>query len=233
MRYIFYTFIVLMSTLSFAQSIDKYVPENAKLYLPVLKTEVENTFPEVKYPYYFAGLAEQESCISLKHSRCWSPKSMLKTSREEGAGIFQLTRAYNTNGTTRFDSLNDLRAKHMEELRELAWGNVYQRPDLQIRSMLLMSKDNYKVFYLVNDQKERLKMMDAAYNAGPGSVKKRRLQCGLTKGCDPQIWFDNVELMKTLSQKPIYGNRSPYMINNEHVDLIFNHRMGKYEPYFK
>lgn len=221
-----------MSSLSFAQSIDKYVPENAKKYLPVLQIEVSKNFTDLQYPYYFGGLIEQESCISLKHSRCWSATSSLKTAREEGAGLGQITKAYNKDGSIRFDSLNDLRARHMAELRELAWGNVYQRPDLQMRSIILMSKDNYKVFYLVNDQKERLKMTDAAYNAGPGSVKKRRLQCGLTKGCDPQQWFDNVGRMKVLSQKPIYGDRSPQGINDEHVDLIFNHRMDKYKPYF-
>ena len=87
------------------------------------------------------------------------------------------------------------------------------------------------MFFEVKDELNRLKMTDSAYNAGPGSVKKRRLQCGLTKGCNPQVWDNNVGSIATLSSKPIYGNRSPLSINNEHVDFIFNKRMDKYRPY--
>lgn len=218
---------------SVAQDIKTFIPLNATKYLPVLKAEVNNNFNEIVTPWYFGGLIEQESCISLRHSRCWLPTSSLKTSREEGAGIGQLTRAYKVDGTLRFDSLSDLRKAHMTELKELSWSNVYQRPDLQIRGLLLMSRDNYKGFFQVTTQLERLKMTDAAYNSGSSSVRKRRLQCGLTKGCNPQVWDGNVGSMKVLSSKPIYGTRSPQFINDEHVEMIFHKRMNKYEPYFK
>lgn len=214
-----------------AQDIKTYIPVKATKYLPVMKVEVDNYFKEIDHKEYFGGLVEQESCISLKHSKCWDPTSQLKTSREWGVGLSQITVAYKADGSVRFDSLSDLRKAHLAELQELSWSNVTQRPDLQVRGLVLMSKDNYKVFFEVKDELNRLKMTDSAYNAGPGSVKKRRLQCSLTKGCDPKVWDNNVGSIATLSSKPIYGNRSPLSINNEHVDLIFNKRMGKYRPY--
>jgi membrane-bound lytic murein transglycosylase MltF len=126
-----------------------------------------------------------------------------------------------------------MRNRYKEDLNELAWSNIYQRPDLQIRAILLMTKDNHRIFNLVpSTEIEKWKMIDAAYNSGPGSVKKRRTVCGLKKDCDPTIWKHNLEDTVVLSQKPIYGNRSPHFINNEHVEMIFDHRMHKYEPFF-
>lgn len=222
--------ILLLSSYAQAQNIETYVPEKAKVYSPVLKKELAVYFPTLLYKEYFGGLAEQESCISLKHSKCWDPRSQLLTKRERGSGIFQITKAFKTDGTLRFDSLEAMRSKYRNDLKDLSWDNVLQRPDLQIRAMLLMAKDNYKLFYLVSDDLERLKMTDAAYNAGYNSVRKRRMVCGLTEKCNPNIWFGNLEKTFVLSQKPIYGNRSPQFINNEHVELIFKKRMGKYKP---
>lgn len=222
-----------ISGLVMAQDIRTYIPVNSKKYIPVLKKEVEMYFKELETPEYFGGLIEQESCISLKHRRCWEPTSQLKTSREWGAGLGQLTVAYRADGSVRFDSLSDLRKAHMQELKDLSWNNITSRPDLQIRGVLLMTKDNYKGLYQVKTQIERLKMADAAYNSGPGSVRKRRLQCGMTKGCDPQIWDHNVGRMNVLSNKPIYGTRSPQFINDEHVEMIFHKRMNKYGIYLR
>lgn len=213
--------------------IKTYIPTNAYALLPTLKSETDRIFSDTGTPEYFGGLIEQESCISLTHSRCWKPSSQLKTSREEGAGVGQLTRAYNQDGSIRFDALTDLRNRYTSELKELSWSNVYQRPDLQIRSILLMSRDNWKRFPEVRDPFQRVAFMDAAYNGGAGGAVKERLQCGLTKGCNPQFWFGHVEKVCLKSKKPIYGNRSACDINREHVDLVIHYRMNKYVPYLR
>lgn len=232
MKYFILVFLFI-ANIAFAQKVDvkTYIPPKALTYLPVMNSEVRTYFNDTPIPQYFGGLVEQESCISLKHSRCWDPSSQLLSARERGAGLGQITKAFREDGSIRFDSLSDLRKAHMQDLKDLSWSNVVSRPDLQIRSILLMSKDNYKIFFAVNDVVERFKMMDAAYNAGPNSVKKRRLRCGLTKDCNPQTWDENVGSMQVLSLKPIYGTRSPQFINDEHVDMIFNIRMNKYKPY--
>ena len=76
------------------------------------------------------ALIEKESCISLEHRTCWSTAARLKTSREEGAGLGQITRAWDASGALRFDALAETVAMDPRALQELNWGNVYTRADL-------------------------------------------------------------------------------------------------------
>lgn len=222
----------LVAFTSTAQKVDvrTYIPKNAYALFPVLQEEIYRLIPETPYPEYFGGLGEQESCLSLTHSRCWLPTSQLLTKREEGGGLFQLTRAYREDGSLRFDSLQAAREQWRTELKDLSWGNLYQRPDLQIRTMLLMVRRDLKLFADAPPL-EQYKFADSAYNGGPGDVKKSRTKCALTPGCNPNIWKGNVEAVSVKSDKPIYGNRSAKFINNEHVENIFELRMHKYRPY--
>lgn len=218
----------------FAQNVKTYIPVNAIKYQSTFKTEVYKIVPDTKYPEYYPSLTEQESCISLTHKRCFDPTSELLTSREQGSGFGQITRAFNKDGSIRFDSLEDLRKRHMAELKELSWSNVKQRPDLQIDQLILMTLDNHKTLWQITSELERYKMGDAAYNEGIGKLKKERLQCSLTNGCNPQIWFGNVEKINLYpAAKPIYGTRTAYDITREHVYNVFELRMNKYIPYMK
>lgn len=210
-----------------------YIPTNAYKYLPILKVEQTKYWPNHPHPEQFGALGEHESCISLRHPRCWSPTSMLKTQREEGAGIFQITRAYDKNGKLRFDALQELKDKHPSVLSDWSWENVYQRPDLQLRAVVLKSKDNFDYLKVVADPIERLKFSDAAYNGGMGGVNSDRRLCGMTDGCNPQIWFGNVEKTCTKSKAVLYGNRSACDINRNHVNDVINIRSVKYKPYMK
>jgi hypothetical protein len=179
------------------------------------------------------ALIEHESCISLKHSRCWDPSSRLKTTREEGAGFFQLTRAYNNSGGIRFDVISELRSKYPKELYELNWSNVYQRPDLQIRAGILKSKENYLQFEKIAENTiEALAFADAAYNGGIGGVNTERRACYISKGCDHTRWFNNVELYCMKSKSALYGNRSACDINRHHVRDVILVRSSKYSKFF-
>jgi hypothetical protein len=206
-----------------------YVPPQAFQYKDMISSELDKHFPNIPNKHYIPALFEHESCISLKHKRCWNSKSQLKTSREEGAGLLQITRAYNADGSLRFDSLYEMRTRYKTELKDASWSTIYGRPDVQIRMGILMSRDNYNKLYDVPDSYEKLKMADAAYNGGMGGLQKERRLCGLTKGCNPNVWFGNVERMTVKSMKPIYGNRSPWDINRHHVADVINTRMPKYE----
>lgn len=225
--------IVLMPATTYAQNVRTYIPKNAHALLPLLKTEQERIFPGFEQPEYFGGLIEHESCISLTHSRCWNPKSRLKTSREEGAGLGQVTRAYDAKGKLRFDTLADLKRKYRSELGEWSWANVYDRPDLQIRGVLLLSKENYSRFSGASNTYERTAMADAAYNGGAGSVQKSRQSCNLAKGCDASKWFNNTERYCHKSKKPLYGNRSACDIWLNHPKDVMKVRMNKYKPYLR
>lgn len=227
------TLFLITNTYASGHSPYTYVPEKAKEYIPLLKKEIDKTLPDFKEPYYFGGLIEQESCVSLTSSRCWDPKSRLKTSREEGAGLGQLTRAYNSNGTLRFDSLKDIRLKYMNDLRDLTWKNIYYRPDLQIKSLLLLWNENYSKLYNITGPKNRIMFADAAYNGGLRGVYNDQRLCSLTKGCNYQYWFGNVEKTCTKSKRILYGNKNACDINREHVYNVIKIRMDKYKPYFE
>ena len=183
---------------------------------------------------YLASLIEHESCISLTHSRCWNSKSRLRTPREEGAGLGQITRAFRPNGSTRFDALTELKQKHPLALSELTWYNVYNRPELQMRAVVLKMQDNYKYYnkYSVVPT-EAYGFADAGYNGGLGGVNNERRACKLASWCDPNKWFDNVEKLCLKSKAALYGNRSACDINRHHVRDVLLVRSTKYDQYFK
>lgn len=199
------------------------VPEGFHKYGATLKAEQRAYWPDHPDPALLAALVEQESCASK--SACWNPGARLKTSREEGAGMGQITRAYRADGSVRFDALADLRGRYDEELGALAWGNVYRRPDLQLRALVLMSRDAARPF---RGSAGWLAFGDAGYNGGVAGVQKERRACQLSKGCDPGRWFGHVEAHCMKSRQPLYGNRSACDINREHVRNVLLVRPVKY-----
>lgn len=200
-------------------------------FVPLIKEEVKTHWPDLPWAHYIAGLIAHESgCPALKS--CWSPTAKLKTPREEGAGLGQITRTWRPDGTTRFDSLTEMRNKH-PSLREWSWQNVYQRPDLQIRAVVLMSKANWDALRFVTEPHERLTMANAAYNGGLGGVQSDRRACQIKPGCDPQKWWGHVEHTCTKSKAPLYGQRSACDINRMHSEHVVRKEMPKYERLFK
>jgi len=232
---IFILLIIIVLTLYSSEcKIKTYIPVNAKENLINLYIETYEILPDFSKPYYFGALIEHESCVRLCGNgywakRCWSPKSQLKTDREEGAGVFQLTRTYRKNGTIRFDTILNLKQKYPKQLYELSWDNVYDRLDLQIKAGLLLWRDNYKI--LNNDISEYNKMCfsDAAFNMGYRAILNRRSYCKLQKGCNPNVWKDNVENI-CLKTKKIY-NRRICDIGTNHVNNTLL-RLDKYEDNF-
>lgn len=194
-------------------------------YGAALKVEQIRYWPAHPCPEVLAALVEQESCISLKSRGCWNPTAKLKSEREEGAGMGQITRAYRADGSQRFDALAGLRSQYGNDLGELSWQNVYARPDLQLRAIVLMSRDNARAFRAAPSM---LAFGDAAYNGGQAGVQKERRACALTQGCDAGQWFGNVELHCLKSRQPLYGGRNACDINREHVRNVFLVRADKY-----
>lgn len=215
-----------------AQNVKTYIPEQAYQYFPYIVQEADLYTPTLTPTAYYGALIEHESCVSLKAKRCWSPTSELKTSREQGVGLGQITRAYHPSGKLRFDTLQELKQKHSQELKELSWSTVKQRVDLQIRAIVLLTKANYDQLYSIPDSYQKLAFTDSAYNGGLRDVNKDRRLCGLTQGCNSLIWFNNVEKHCSKSQKKLYGNRSACDINRTHVRDVLITRLPKYEQAF-
>ncbi|MYM31477.1 hypothetical protein GTP58_24390 [Duganella sp. CY15W] len=201
------------------------LPAGAAKYLPLLKAEQQRLWPDHPHPALLASLVEQESCVTLRSRGCWNPGAQLKTAREEGAGVGQITRAYRADGSVRFDALAGLRDQYGGELGALSWSTVYQRPDLQFRALVLMSRDSARQFRAAP---AALEFGDAGYNGGPAGVQRERRACALATGCNPGQWFGNVELHCLKSREPLYGSRSACDINREHVRNVFQVRSAKY-----
>ncbi len=198
----------------------------AKPFASVIGDEVSAHWPDLPWPHYVAALIAHESgCPALRS--CWSPTAKLKTAREEGAGLGQITRAWRADGSLRFDSLADMRDRH-PSLRAWSWANVYQRPDLQIRAVVLMSRGNWDALRAVPDYWERLAMTNAAYNGGLAGVSADRRACKVRAGCDPQRWWGHVELTCTKSHAPLYGQRSACDINRGHARHVLLHQFPRY-----
>ncbi|MBL8387023.1 MAG: hypothetical protein JNK17_02180 [Hydrogenophaga sp.] len=204
------------------------VPAQAVPYLPVLSAELAKTWPGAPVPgEYFGALVHHESACAVSPRKCWNPAVRLKTPREEGAGLGQLTRAWSKTGALRFDKLAEMRQAH-PALRELRWESVYQRADLQLRTMVLMVKADYPRFA---GTAEPLAFTDAAYNGGWGGVQKERRACGMTSGCNPQRWFGHVERVCLKSTAALYGQRSACDINRHHVRDVLLVQMPRYRGF--
>lgn len=212
-----------------AWSQQDYIPPRAYEHRDTIKAELDRLFPTVPRYNYIPALIEHESCVTLRSKTCWSSFSQLKTQREEGAGLGQLSRAYNKDGSLRFDTLSDMRNRYRRDLGELNWKTIYQRPDMQIKVIVLMVKESYNRLYDVEDGNERLAMSDAAYNGGMGGVLRERRQCALTKGCNSNVWFGHVSNHCLKSKKPLYANRSACDINRHHVIDVMQRKLPKYE----
>jgi len=227
-------FLILLFTLmsTFAYANTNFVPPKAFEFKETIRMELDRHFPNIPEYNFVPALIEHESCITLRHRRCWTPQARLKSAREEGAGLGQITRAFRPDGSIRFDSLAAMRNKHREALREASWDTIYQRPDIQIRMIVLMLRDNFNALRAVEDPMNRLIMTNAAYNGGLNGVIRERRACGLAANCNPDIWFGHVERHCLKSRTPIYGTRSACQINRHHSTSVFNIRLPKYMKYF-
>lgn len=222
------------TSVAIAQNVKTYIPPQAFEHRETIRSELDRYFSEIPDYNYVPALIEHESCLSLRHSKCWNSKSELKTSRERGVGLGQVTVAYREDGSVRFDTLTNLKNLHKQDLKEASWSTIKNRPDIQIRMIVLLLKGDHKKLYNVPDSTNRLHMTDSAYNGGVGDVLKSRRACGMAKGCNPNVWFDNVETYNVKSNRILYGNRSAKMINNYHVRDVFFTRLPKYKlQYFK
>ena len=206
--------------------------DKAEPYRAIMLSEINNYFPELPDYDYLPALISHETCPTPKSPKCWNPQTTFKTSREEGVGLGQLTRAYDQAGRLRFDTLSELRDKYRTQLNELKWASVRDRPDLQIRAMVFMLRGHYNKY---KDQADTttdlLGFMDSAYNGGSGNLDKDRLLCQRAKGCDPSKWFNHVELYSVKSRQALYAGRSPYDINRHHVKDVLLVKMPIFDKF--
>lgn len=235
-------FFLILAGSAYANTVSTYMPKNFYYHKSNLTTTVDryinrfqpSIFTRHNWYPYFSSLIEHESCITLTNPRCWSSRSELNTKwpngkqREQGIGFGQITRAYTEAGVIRLDVLTDLKKRYPSELNGLTWENIKDKPQLQMRAIILLWSDNFNRLPSHIPDFDKLAMADSAYNGGYGFILKDRKTCGLKANCDPDLWFNNVETINNRGTKILYGNRTANMINRHHVKDVLLDRMGKY-----
>lgn len=217
---------------AYAQSVKTFVPQAAHKLLPDLRAVQEDIWPAAPMPSFIAAQIEQESCISLTHSKCWNTRSELKTSREYGFGLGQITIAYKPDGSVRFNKFQELRQQY-PSLRDWAWENRYD-PKYQLTAIVEMDKGIYGRVADAATTRDRLAFTLSGYNGGESGVRQDRLLCKNTSGCDRSRWFGHVEntSLKSKAKWQGYG-ASPFQINREYVKNVLDVRRPKYEQFFR
>lgn len=203
-------------------------PQAAISKLPILKQELKTYWPSLVTKSFIGAQIEQETCASLKSKSCWNEGAELHTSREQGVGLGQITRAFFPDGKVRFDSMSELKAKHPIELKDWSWTN-WKDARLQLRGVVLKDRDTCDRITATKTQLDQLRMCMVAYNAGYGGLQSDRLACRAKPGCDHGVWYGNVELTSLRSKVVIPGyGRSPYQISREYVRNIDVVRQPRY-----
>ena len=220
-----------LSSFANAQDVRTHVPDRAQAMAPMIWAEIDRHYPDIPRRSYVGALIEKETCITYKHRYCWSPTARLKTSREEGAGLGQFTRAWSANGALRFDALAEVKQMAPSDLSELNWSSVYERADLSVRAILIKSRDCDRRLQRLGKfgDMERLAFCDAAYNGGWAGMLNDRKLCAAKAGCDPMQWFGNVEHHSNKSRAKWQGyGDSAFDINRKHVRETVDTRRYKY-----
>lgn len=174
-------------------------------------------------PSALPAQVEQETCISLTSKECFSPHAELKTSREYGFGLGQLT------VTTTFNAWLGVKRQAPALLGGWQWEDRYD-PLKQVQALLTMDHGSFKTCtQLMKDGSNALACTLSAYNGGMGGFYADRRLCGNTAGCNPEIWFGNIELVSTKAKTPASGyGQSFYQINRGYVKNVMLVRSQKY-----
>ena len=215
------------------------LPPNALLYIPVLSQEIDTNWQGLNLRSSLASQIEQESCVSLKSKMCWNPKAELKTSREYGFGLSQLTVAYDAEGKERFNNFTVVKQEFSAQLGSWKWEDRFNPKYQLITQVLFVKKQLTEIKFETHDEIQKLAFTYSAYNGGFGGVLQDRTLCNNTVGCDPTSWFSlegklGVKDVSFKSKIKVKGyGQSFYEVNRNYVNNVLLERRPKYDLSFK
>ena len=197
------------------------IPALATVYLPMLAAVIALLWPSMPDRALIAAQIEQETCPSLTSKKCWNPRTELKTSREYGFGLGQLT------VTKKFNNFEAARGWD-KSLAGWKWEDRFNA-DMQLRALVAYDRNLYSQIRFGATDQDRLAFMFSSYNGGLGGLLKDRRMCAAVKGCDPERWFGHIENHSFRAKTSVDGyGKSFFEINREYVRNILFVRSPKY-----
>ena len=188
----------------------------AKKYLPVLKTAIDTHWPAAPMRHYIAGQIEQESAG-------WNERAELKTSREYGIGLAQITIAYNADGSERF---NNFKAAQ-KIFRDWKWEDRFN-VKYQLGYAVINDRSSFRqVARLFRDDDSRWRASLVAYNAGYGTVLQRRA-LAVRSGVPADRWVGGLDQVAMGYEKKLLYGRPLVKMRNEYPRIICDVRAPKY-----
>jgi hypothetical protein len=180
----------------------------------LLSLIIKNHWKEVPYKHFIPAQIEKESL--------WKWNAELKTSREYGIGLSQIT------VTSRYNNFLEA-TKRYNELRNWKWEDRFNI-NYQLHFVVLQDKSNFTANKkLFNGNLNTWAGALVSYNAGYGTVLNRRALCKVTPGCDYSIWFGGLDSVQLKHEKNLlYGKSLGSRRNDYPHDIIFN-KSGTYK----
>ena len=182
----------------------KSLPNGSTQGLLWLKTAYASNWPTAPLKHISAGQVEQESS--------WNTHATLKTSRELGRGLCQMT------VTKSFNIY--LSAVRYKALRGWDWRADPYNPQYQLDFLVLQDKDNFDACKAVSPE-EQWKMTLVSYNAGSGRISARR-RYAIAKGLPHDRWTNGLELAHGPLENSVLYGRPLWKAVNEYPQVIFS-----------
>jgi membrane-bound lytic murein transglycosylase MltF len=203
-------YLVFLITLLFSLQLLAAWPEYRDLYF---KWQL-SLWPDLNPPTLIASLIYQESQ--------WKPKAELKTDREYGIGLSQITIAYTSTGAIRFDNFTEARKKYAE-LKDWKYEDRFDAE----KHIIYAIKEIQWLYIKFNkpeyDNVTRYALSLASYNGGLGGILKEVAMCKSDPECDSTYWFCNIANKSMRSKVPVKGySKSFWQINREYpIRIMF------------
>lgn len=204
------------------------LPPGVYINAPLIVQAAQQVWPGARIDIIDAQVT-QETCpaglkVTVRNKQCWSTTATLKTDREYGFGLGQ------TTITARFNVWQDMRGQYKAQLAGWTWPNRFDG-HYQAMALLLKDKGLYDATKAAAaTEEDAYAFMLNQYNAGPGMLAKSRHACAATKGCDPHVWFGNVEASAGPAQKAAVGySVSFYQVSRDYV----KHILKVFAPLFR
>lgn len=171
--------------------------------LPLLRMAFLSIWPQAPLLHIPAGQVEQESD--------WNEHATLKTPRELGRGLCQMTVTKNFNIY--------LDAVKYKALKGWDWKTSPYDPAKQLTFLAYQDRDNFTASKAINAE-EQWKITLVRYNAGDGRINARR-RYAIAKGIPTDRWTGGLEQAHSPLENSILYGATFWKTVNAYPTLIF------------